>query len=134
MAEDLAAIARAELEADLPVIFARTLARAIVKYKVSDAAKDKWGELLGKVVNVATAATEQADLRAWLSLPRTIYVATIYTEPGPHAVAIDVALDATDGTAAPGASASGAAPGAAVQEVQVDALAGATTFVRFRQY
>ena len=127
-AEDVSAIARAELEADMPVIFARTLARAIIKYKASDAAGHKWGDLLGKLVNFLTAATEQADLRAWLSLPRSIYVATIYTEPGPHTVAIGAPVWSAAGRGPDGTETAG------FQEVQVDARAGATSFVRFRRY
>ena len=121
-AEDVFAIARAELEADMPIIFARTLARAVVKYQVTNAARHRWGEIFGKLVNFATAATEQADLRAWLSLPRAIYIAVIYAEPGPHTLAI-------------AATSHGSAGGLEdFQEIQLETKPGSTNFVRFRQY
>jgi hypothetical protein len=127
-AEDISAIARAELEADMPIIFARTLARAIIKYKASDEAGHRWGDIVGKLVNFLTAATEQADLRAWLSLPRVIRVATIYAEPGPHTVSVGATAFSRTGVMPGGAGPTG------LQEVRVDAPAGTTSFVRFRLY
>jgi hypothetical protein len=121
-AEDIFAIAKAELEADMPIMFARTLARTIVKYELSNAARHRWGEIFGKLVNLATAATEQADLRAWLSLPRDVYIAIIYTSPGTHTLAM-----ATPSQGRVGGLES-------VQEIQIEAKPGTTSFVRFRQY
>jgi hypothetical protein len=109
LCEDLAALARIELEHDMPKIFAKTLARAIVKYKLSEGAgKHNW--FVGAVANIFVASTEQADLRGWLSLPRAIYVATAYLEPGAHTVAVRG------------------------QEVVLEARAATSNFVRFRVY
>ncbi len=129
--EDIFAIAKAELDHDMPRIFVKTIARAIVKYKVSDAAGNKWGDILGKLVNAATAATEQADLRAWLSLPRAIYMVTVYVEPGTHTLALAGGLQASGSVASPSPDTSTTYP---TQTVRLDAQPGTTNFVRFRQY
>jgi uncharacterized protein len=132
--EDVSAIARTELDHDMPGIFVKTLARAIIKYKASTAAGNKWGDIVGKLVNIATAATERADLRAWLSLPRTFYVATSYVEPGAHTVMLQPGAPSSvdvEGTAAH-LVLIGDASGA--RGVRFDAGPGTTTFIRFRQY
>ena len=121
MSEDIFALAKTELDQDMPKIFVKTLARAIIKYKATDKAGDKWGDAIGKIVNVATAATEHADLRGWLSLPRAIYVATAYVEPGRHRIGI---LPSQPADHAEGR----------FQEVEIVAGAGSTNFVRFRTY
>jgi tetratricopeptide (TPR) repeat protein len=119
--EDVFAIARAELDHDMPKIVAKTLARAIVKYKMTEKAEGRWGWFAGTVLNIFTAATEEADLRSWLSLPRAIHVAIIYVRPGPHSVFLP------DPPGAHGDASAG-------QKVRLDTKAGTTNFVRFRQY
>jgi hypothetical protein len=86
LCEDVFAIAREELEHDLPRVFAKTLARALMKYKATDAIDDKYGKIWGTIANIAVAATEQADLRTWLSLPRAIHIAIAYAEPGHYSL------------------------------------------------
>ena len=119
--EDIYEIARAEFEHDLPGIFAKTLARAIVKYKATKAAKKEWGLLAGTLVDVATSAAEQADLRGWLSLPRAINMVIVYVEPGRHTVSLG----------RPVAMAGG---GPSARSVEIDAPGGTTHFIRFRVY
>jgi hypothetical protein len=119
LSEDIFAISKAEHDHDMPKIVAKTLARALIKYKASDKAEDKWGKLAGTLVNLAAAATEQADLRGWLSLPRAIYTAVLYVEPGTHVLALDA-------PALHGAS--------EIQWVGLEARAGGTSFIRFRTY
>jgi hypothetical protein len=109
LCEDVGQLAREELEQDGPKIFAKTLARAIIKYKLSERA-EKRGWFLGFVADAFAASTEQADLRAWLSLPQAIYVATAYVEPGTHVIAVGG------------------------REVELETGAGTTNFVRFRVY
>lgn len=120
ISEDVFAVAKAELDHDMPAIFAKTLARALIKYKATDKAEDKWGKLAGTLVNIATAATERADLRGWLSLPRAIYIAVLYVEPGPHTVGL-------------GPPRSGL-PGAGSHTIELITRMGTTNFVRFRTY
>jgi hypothetical protein len=109
LCEDVGRLARIELEHDMPKIFARTLARAIVKYMLSEKAERRsW--FVGAIADIFAASTEQADLRGWLSLPQAIYVTTVYLEPGAHTVAVRG------------------------QEVVMEARAGTSNFVRFRVY
>jgi hypothetical protein len=121
LCEDVFAIARQELEHDMPGIAAKTLARALIKYLAADKVGDKYGDIWGGIVNLAGAATEQADLRSWLSLPRAIHLAIAYVEPGPHSLTV--------GPAGP-RIASEDDPWA----IEIEADAGATHFVRIRAY
>jgi hypothetical protein len=104
----------------MPAIFAKTLARALIKYKATDSAENKWGKIAGRIVNITTAATERADLRGWLSLPRAIYVAILYVQPGTYNL----------GVSAPGS----VIPGSEFQSVELTARRGTTNFLRFRTY
>lgn len=93
LAEDLAAIAVANLEDQAGRDLAAALARAAVKTGLSYAAEELveeatgeedgcWSQGAGLLVGIAGAAAEQADLRAWLSLPARIHVARITLAPG----------------------------------------------------
>jgi hypothetical protein len=121
LAEDIFAVARKELGHDMPRIVAKTLARAIIKYAAADKIEEKYGKLWGTLANIAGAATEQADLRTWLSLPRSIYVAEVYVRPGLHYLSVGSSVRHPKGEDDPGA-------------IEVDAEAGATHFVRIRVY
>ena len=89
MAEDLDAIARRELDDRSGGILFKTIARALGKYALTRTVEKKKGDLAGKLVNLVTAATEKADTRSWLTLPRSIQVARFPVEPGVHTVEID---------------------------------------------
>jgi len=121
LCEDVFAIAKEELDHDMPRIVAKTLARALIKYKAKDAIEDSYGKIWGAIANIAGAATEQADLRTWLSLPRAIHIAEVYTEPGSY--------DLLPQQAGPSSEA-----GSDQQAVQLELDAGTTTFVRIRVY
>jgi hypothetical protein len=119
LAEDVFAIAKAEYTHDLPKLFAKTLARTLIKYQMTDMVENKWGKLAGRLANVATAATERADLRGWLSLPWAIHVAVIYVDTGSY----DLTLESP-----------GATPETSLQTVRLDLEEDTTNFVRFRAY
>lgn len=109
-AEDLGAIARASFEAREGGILARTIVRALAKYGLHRAVagededegakrkKTKKGEredagggrrqLFGLLANLFGAATESADTRSWLLLPREIAVARIPVAAGTHEVQV----------------------------------------------
>jgi hypothetical protein len=120
ISEDVFALAKAELDHDMPGIFAKTLARGLIKYAATDKADEKWGKLAGRLVNIATAATERADLRGWLSLPRAVYIAILYVDPGTHTFSVT----------APGSD----IPGSEYQSAVLTARRGSTNFLRFRTY
>ena len=92
--EDLDAIAQRTFAQKFDTIMLRTVARNLAKYLASksiekafesddyDKDKNKWakeglGEVLGGLVNLFGAATEAADTRSWLSLPRSIRIARL---------------------------------------------------------
>jgi hypothetical protein len=70
---DLGAVAHADFEARLPGILLKTVARAVVKELGRGQAKKK-DSTLGALVNALNVATEQADTRGWIFLPRRIHV------------------------------------------------------------
>ncbi|MBI4082345.1 MAG: hypothetical protein HY423_07010 [Candidatus Lambdaproteobacteria bacterium] len=75
-------------------IAAKAIARATTKYLATKALTggrrrdDMAGALLGLAANVAAVATEQADLRAWQTLPDRILVGRVWLEPGRHRVRV----------------------------------------------
>lgn len=89
LAENVAELAIAELEANLPAITARTAARAFIKYKVSRET-GKQNDLAGLLVNLAGVLTERADTRSWLSLPAQIQLARVPLEPGEYSLQVEL--------------------------------------------
>lgn len=77
-------------------ISAKAIARATTKYlatKIAEAAaKEKGGEAAGLLArlggNVAAVISEQADLRAWQTLPDRILLGRVMVEPGRHDLAV----------------------------------------------
>jgi hypothetical protein len=69
---DVAALARAALEQEMPGIVLRTVVRALIKYGAHREAKDRGGEIGGILANALGAATERAETRSWSTLPRDI--------------------------------------------------------------
>jgi hypothetical protein len=90
--EDIASIAVMNLENRINRIKAKAIARATIKYlaskEVSKVAEEKGGELLGLMVqasaNIASMATEQADVRQWRLLPAEIRVGRGLIPPGEY--------------------------------------------------
>lgn len=68
--------AEANLSDQMPGIITRAVARVSVKNKFSDNMSDK-SPLLGIVTNIAGFISEQADTRAWNSLPQQILISRI---------------------------------------------------------
>lgn len=95
---DVSALQKAAFEDRLLGIYAKTIARALVKYaaaeKLEDEAKEdddeEGGEVVGVLANIVNALTERADTRAWLSLPHRIWMARLRLPPGTHEVKIHI--------------------------------------------
>ena len=105
--EDLAAIAQQTFTEKFDSILLRAVARNLVKYLASkgiekvfeddeddeddenDWVKEGVGQALGGLVNLLGAATEAADTRSWLSLPRTIHIARLSVPPGTAAPTLE---------------------------------------------
>lgn len=79
--EDLEARARDDLSDDMARIMATATARAVAKYNMVNEAQNKSG-MAGLVANIATAVTEQADVRSWNMLPASIQVARVSVPVG----------------------------------------------------
>jgi hypothetical protein len=87
---------QAAFEDRLLGIYAKTIARAIIKYaaaaKLRDEAEEEGGEAAGEVVgflaNVVNVATERADTRAWLGLPHRIWISRLKVPAGRHELRI----------------------------------------------
>ncbi len=76
-AADVASLARAQLNRDMPSIVARTAIRALLKFAAKRQAQRAGGEAGGILANLFGAATERAETRTWLTLPREISMAVI---------------------------------------------------------
>lgn len=101
LVEPVASIALAQYAAQAPEIQARAVARAAIKYAATKAASEAVkggsnasseqrfaGALVGLIGNIAAAATEGADLRAWTTLPADFGAARVWVPPGTHEVRI----------------------------------------------
>jgi len=90
--EDIASIAVANLENRINRVKAKAIARATAKYLASVAAGKAVGERQGAlagmltkmVANIASVATEQADIRHWRLLPAEIRVGRIIIPAGDY--------------------------------------------------
>ncbi len=71
--ENLERRARQDLDHQRPAILAAATTRAVAKYQMVREAQNQ-DALLGALTNVATVASEQADLRSWNVLPAYIHV------------------------------------------------------------
>jgi uncharacterized protein len=86
-AQDLDRIARRTLEDNEGSIFVRTVARGLIKLAATKGAEKK-SEWFGFLVNLFTAATEKADTRSWVTLPREIRIGRLILPPGEHTITI----------------------------------------------
>jgi hypothetical protein len=82
---DVESVARADFEARIPGMLMKTVARAITKEIARKSAKSE-NEVLGWVVNAVNVATENADTRSWIFLPRRIDMVKAEVPPGPQQV------------------------------------------------
>lgn len=98
--EPVTTIALKNFKKQQPGLTARAIARAVVKYgatkgtqkAVEGSGNDKNRKLAGAAVgllgNIASAASEAADLRSWTCLPSDIGVTRMWVPPGKHTVTV----------------------------------------------
>jgi len=103
LAEDINAIAVKDLEARMPAITARAVARAVVKAQMAKAARENARQqnqnnagaaVAAVAVEIAGLVTERADTRSWLTLPARIHLARLPLPPGTYTVKVDLLGDA----------------------------------------
>lgn len=100
LAEDLTGIARKNLEDHAGRDIARAIARLAVKAGIAEAGEQIVEEITsensvisnitGLLLSIAGAATERADLRAWLTLPSQIYIARLAIPEGEYPIMVTV--------------------------------------------
>ncbi len=98
--EDISAIAHQTLDAKLPTITARAVARAAIKAAAAREARKQAqnrnngdsaaATLLAFAVEATTVLTERADTRSWLTLPSRIHLARLPLSPGTYTVRVEL--------------------------------------------
>lgn len=89
--------ARAALASEMPAIIARTIARVSIKNKLVDDTRDD-SPLLSFALNIATFLTEQADTRAWNTLPQQILIMRLNLPAGSHNLKLSLSGSSLPGT------------------------------------
>lgn len=84
--QDIDALARTDLESRMAGITLRSMARMVLKKKMSHEAR-KDNALAGFVADVAGLVTERADTRSWITLPESVQMLRVTLPPGEHTVA-----------------------------------------------
>ena len=88
LAERLDIDAEQALQAQMPTIIARAIARVSVKNRLVDNARDA-NPLLGAIVNIAGVVSEQADTRGWYTLPQEVSIGRLNLAPGRYDIKVD---------------------------------------------
>jgi len=95
--QNVSEIAKKTLKNDIGKIYAKTIARAAVKYvlgkSVSRAVEKNsnagWGILTQMAFNVYSASTSDSDLRSWRTLPENILMARFFLPAGENNIAVN---------------------------------------------
>lgn len=87
--QDLAAVARQSLQDRQGRRLAKMIARAVAKQLAARQAEKELGPLAGLTAQIGALLTEQADLRAWTSLPDDIRMAVVALPPGAQTVTLN---------------------------------------------
>jgi hypothetical protein len=96
LVEDVSAIARSAFQASLPLVQAKAVSRATIKFLLARLAEQEakrhlgegFGSLLGLAARVGAAASETADTRGWRALPAQFRMARLRIPAGPQDVRI----------------------------------------------
>jgi hypothetical protein len=90
VAFDLSRAAALAEHDELPILLAKTAARAVVKWSAFKEATDHEDAVVRLLANVLHVATEKADTRAWLTLPAELRFARLDLTPGVHDLRVRV--------------------------------------------
>lgn len=88
MVQDMNIIAHHTLEDRRGRIFAKSVARLIVKDQLAQKAQKEFGPVAGLLVGIAGMATETGDTRSWALLPAAYQVSELYLPAGRHKVVV----------------------------------------------
>ena len=87
--ENIDRLARQALDDDMPLVMARAIARAVVKYQSQKNAHEQHA-LAGFLLTVTNLATERADTRSWTTLPQEIQLTRVVLPVGQQEVSIEI--------------------------------------------
>jgi hypothetical protein len=87
--ENIDRLARQALDDDMPLVMARAIARAVVKYQSQKSAQEQHA-LAGFLLTVTNLATERADTRSWTTLPQEIQMTRVVLPVGQQDVSIEI--------------------------------------------
>jgi len=88
--DNIDANARASLESHKGEMMVRLIARAVAKAAISNQAGKQGGELAGFLVDVVAMATETADTRSWLTLPKSILLSRLRLKSGVYPLRLEL--------------------------------------------
>jgi hypothetical protein len=80
--EDVAAVARQNLDDRIAMLSVKSAVRGALKFKLTRELEKKHGSAGFFAGQLFSLATERADLRSWLTLPSTWQAARLYPQPG----------------------------------------------------
>ena len=89
LATDVQALAARALKDQRAAMLIRQTLRAQAKHKMQQEANDKGGALLGVLVGAYNVLSENADLRSWLTLPRSAQIARLTLPEGAQTLTLD---------------------------------------------
>jgi len=120
LAQDITAIASKALDERIALVYLKAGGRALLKFLAAEKAKSELkknestlANIFGSIaIDLLVGATEQADTRAWRTLPAQIHLARISAKPG----AYKLSVAASDGQFS-------------LKNVAVDVQAGRTSYV-----
>lgn len=90
--EDVSGRSHLYFESSMGKILLKTIARAVAKYVAKEKVEEQ-GRVAGLLANLLGVATEQADTRNWLTLPRSIAMARLDLPPGIHDLKVELVDD-----------------------------------------
>ena len=79
----------ADARREWTALAARAAARAVTKYAVTKAIKDRKGEVAGSIANFGASLLERADVRSWHLLPQELTLLRVRVPAGTREVRID---------------------------------------------
>ena len=88
--ENIDGMARSALEAEMPSITLRAVARMVVKHQTAKEAEKRGGGLMGLAFKIGGLVSEIADTRSWSSLPQKIQLIRIPLAPGNYKTRIEM--------------------------------------------
>jgi hypothetical protein len=80
----------ADEQRERTALVARATTRAVAKFALTKAVKDRKGEVAGKLANIGLSLMERADVRSWHLLPQSITAMRIRVPAGTHHVRVAV--------------------------------------------